>query len=108
MALRIPLVAFACLSAFNIPSLFAGESELLPPAQYFYQAAKNLGGKTEINDGQVTIWNDNLIILELGADELVPGNLFDLEGSTLRFSPDGTGYRVQTIPFQGICQCICS
>ena len=68
MALRIPLVAFACLSAFNIPSLFAGESELLPPAQYFYQAAKNLGGKTEINDGQVTIWNDNLIILELGAD----------------------------------------
>jgi len=49
---------------------------------------------------QVTVWNDNLIIHELDSDQLVPGNPFDLEGRTLRFSPDGTGYRVQTIPFE--------
>lgn len=36
MVFRIALVAFVCLSAFNIPSLFAGEPKLLPPAQNYY------------------------------------------------------------------------
>ncbi len=48
----------------------------------------------------VTVWNDNLIIHELDSDQLVPGNLFDLEGRTLRFSPEGGGYRVESIPLQ--------
>ena len=48
----------------------------------------------------VTVWNDNLIIRELGADELLPESLFDLEGKTLRFTPEGSRFRVQSVPFQ--------
>ncbi|MCZ6859714.1 MAG: hypothetical protein O7I42_05460 [Alphaproteobacteria bacterium] len=48
----------------------------------------------------VAVWNDNLIIRELGADELQPENLFDLEGMTLRFTPEGPRFRVQSVPFQ--------
>jgi len=48
----------------------------------------------------VIVWNDNLIIRELGANELVPGSLFDLEGKTLRFTPEGPGFRGQSVPFQ--------
>ena len=48
----------------------------------------------------VMIWNDNLIIVELGEDKLLPENLFDLEGKTLRFTPEGQRFRVQTVPFQ--------
>ena len=49
---------------------------------------------------EVTARGDNLIILELGADELVPGNPFDLEGKTLRFTPEGAGYRIEAIPLK--------
>ncbi len=43
---------------------------------------------------------DQGIILELGPDDFVPGNLFDLEGKTLRFTPDGIGYRTEVLPLQ--------
>ena len=49
---------------------------------------------------QVTIWSDNLIIVELGADGLLPENHFDLEGKTLRFTPDGIGYRTEVVPLE--------
>lgn len=49
---------------------------------------------------QVTVWNDNLIIYELDPAELVPGNLMDLAGKTFRFTPEGSAYRLESIPFQ--------
>ncbi len=36
--------------------------------------------------------------MELDADAVALPNLFDLEGRTLRFTPDGSGYRVENIP----------
>ena len=43
---------------------------------------------------------DQGIILELGPDDFVPENLFDLEGKTLRFTPDGIGYRTEVVPLE--------
>ncbi|MGB7134225.1 MAG: hypothetical protein WBD46_02995 [Acidobacteriaceae bacterium] len=40
-----------------------------------------------------------LILLTLKRGTLGQANLFDLQHRTLRFTPDGTGYRVQAIPF---------
>ena len=104
LVFRIALVTLVCLSACNIPSLFAGEPEFLPSTQdyyhHFYQVSDNFGDKTKINADQVTIWNDNLIIIELGEDDLLPEKLFDLEGRTLKYTPEGPRFRVQSVPFQ--------
>ena len=43
---------------------------------------------------------DQGIILELGPDDFSPGNLFDLEGKTLRFKPDGIEYRTGVLPLE--------
>jgi hypothetical protein len=45
--------------------------------------------------GQVSTTGD-LIVIELDPAALEPPNLFDLVGRTLRFSPDGSRYRVTT------------
>src|SRR5678815_4739014 len=37
----------------------------------------------------------NLIHLELDSGAVAPERLFDLDHRTLRFTPDGTGYRVE-------------
>src|SRR6185312_13795245 len=42
----------------------------------------------------------NLIVLELDKDALGTKNFFDLAGHTLRFTPDGTHYRVENQPLQ--------
>lgn len=42
----------------------------------------------------------DLIILELDPDAIPPANLFDLEGRTVRFTPDGAGYRAEVLPLQ--------
>ncbi len=42
----------------------------------------------------------NLIHLELDSGAVAPERLFDLDHRTLRFTPDGTGYRVETLPLQ--------
>lgn len=42
----------------------------------------------------------NLILLELNKGALGQQNLFDLGHRTLRFTPDGSGYRVENIPLQ--------
>src|ERR1700733_12459191 len=39
----------------------------------------------------------NLIHLELDTDVIAPERLFDLDHRTLRFTPDGTNYRVENI-----------
>ena len=65
----------------------AGEHNYILPSQ---------GGQPS---GTVTT-QKYLILLELDADALNPANLFDLEGTTVRFTPDGEGYRVEALPLQ--------
>lgn len=48
--------------------------------------------------GKVTT-QGKLIVLELDEDALGKSNLFNLAHHTLRFTPDGTSYRVETVPF---------
>ncbi|HEY6445626.1 MAG TPA: hypothetical protein VIY53_04145 [Acidobacteriaceae bacterium] len=48
--------------------------------------------------GKVTV-QGKLILLTLNEDALGRENLFNLEHHTLRFTPDGAGYRVASIPF---------
>lgn len=40
----------------------------------------------------------NLIHLELDSGVVAPARLFDLDHHTLRFTPTGSGYRVETVP----------
>jgi hypothetical protein len=42
----------------------------------------------------------NLILMELNKDALGRQNLFDLARHTLRFTPEGAGYRVENLPLQ--------
>jgi hypothetical protein len=48
--------------------------------------------------GKVTV-EGKLIVLTLNDGELGRANLFDLAHHTLRFTPEGNGYRVANIPF---------
>ena len=49
--------------------------------------------------GKVTVVG-NLILMELNKGALGQQNLFDLGQRTLRFTPDGSGYRVENVPLQ--------
>src|SRR5262245_1485014 len=42
----------------------------------------------------------NLIVMTLNEGALGHANLFDLARHTLRFTPDGTGYRAENLPLQ--------
>lgn len=42
----------------------------------------------------------DLILVELEPDAVVPANPLDLEGRTLRFAPEGTGYRLRNLPLR--------
>ncbi len=59
-------------------------------------AGAQMPGKTI---GSITTQGD-LIIMELDADAVSLPNLFDLEGRTLRFTPEGTGYRAENLPLR--------
>src|SRR3954468_6637236 len=49
--------------------------------------------------GKVSTQGD-LIVMELDEGALGKANLFDLAGRTLRFTPEGTGYRVENAVLQ--------
>jgi hypothetical protein len=49
--------------------------------------------------GSITTQGD-LIVMELNEGALGKANLFDLAGRTLRFTPDGSGYRAENLPVQ--------
>ncbi|HEX6964150.1 MAG TPA: hypothetical protein VF166_00035 [Gemmatimonadaceae bacterium] len=49
--------------------------------------------------GKVTVIG-NLIHLELDSGAVAPARLFDLDHRTLRFTPDGAGYRIETTALQ--------
>ena len=42
----------------------------------------------------------NLIHLELDAGAVTPERLFDLDHRTLRYTPDGAGYRIENVPLK--------
>lgn len=60
-------------------------------AQRFQEPGKSIG--TISTQG-------NLIVMTLNEDVLGKANLFDLAHHTLRFTPDGSGYRVENLPVQ--------
>src|SRR6185295_15584308 len=49
--------------------------------------------------GTVTTQGD-LIVMELNENVFGKANLFDLTRRTLRFTPEGTGYRAENLAFQ--------
>ena len=49
--------------------------------------------------GKVSVLG-HLILMELDPGALGRQNLFDLNGRTLRFTPSGTGYRLENVPLQ--------
>ena len=74
--------------------------QLMPDRGIDYPLSRALqaqGGQPDV--GTVSTVGD-LIILELDPEDLIPGNLFDLEGNTIRFTPDGTGYRTEVVPLE--------
>jgi hypothetical protein len=46
----------------------------------------------------------DVVVLELDEGVVSDQNLFDLDGRTLRFSPDATGFRVQTLPLEWVAE----
>lgn len=63
----------------------------LAPGQYRGEPGKPIGSITT---------QGNLILLTLDEGALGKANLFNLKHRTVRFTPDGAGYRVETLPEQ--------
>lgn len=82
------LVAYLCCSAV----LASGGLLLIVSfshAQQDYETGHSIGKVSTQGD---------LIVMELDDNALSKANLFDLTGHTLRFTPDGSGYRVASGP----------
>src|ERR1700760_1829994 len=81
------------LSGIKVSCLILGIFSLssLANAQRFQEPGKSIG--TISTQG-------NLIVMTLNEDALGKANLFDLTHHTLRFTPDGSGYRVENLPLQ--------
>src|ERR1700723_3821364 len=60
-------------------------------AQYGQEQGHSIGTVTK---------RGNLIVLTLDEGVLGKANLFNLDHRTLRFTPDGAGYRVENVPLQ--------
>ncbi|MFZ0213611.1 MAG: hypothetical protein WBE20_06820 [Candidatus Acidiferrales bacterium] len=67
---------------------------VLPPAIVAHAQEREEPGKSI---GKVSVLG-NLILMELDKGALGQQNLFDLGQRTLRFTPDGAGYRVENLP----------
>lgn len=76
---RRSLLLAGCTAAFTLTTAAA-------QAQYRQEPGHSLGTVTKLG---------NLIVLTLEPDALGKANLFDLQHRTLRFTPDGAGYRVE-------------
>jgi hypothetical protein len=77
-------ILLLCGLVLNLSSLFAGQQ-------------KTPGHSI----GRVSIHGD-LIVIELDSEALGQPNLFDLVGRTLRFTPDGSRYRVTNQPLRWV------
>lgn len=58
------------------------------------------GEATGKSIGKVSVMG-NFIVMDLNEGALGQQNLFDLDHHTLRFTPDGDGYRVSDVPLEG-------
>jgi hypothetical protein len=76
---RRSLLRAGCTAAFTFATVAA-------PGQYRQELGHSLGTVTKLG---------NLIVLTMEPDALGKANLFDLQHRTLRFTPDGAGYRVE-------------
>ena len=85
----VRLLKKVCLHVAGLA--LAGMLGVLPALAQFEQAPGH-------SIGTVTT-HGKLIVLTLNRDALGKANLFDLEHHTLRFTPDGNGYRVESVPF---------
>jgi hypothetical protein len=81
------------LLRINVLWLILGVLSLsnLALAQRFQEPGKSIGTIST---------HGNLIVMTLNEDVLGKANLFDLAHHTLRFTPDGAGYRVENLPVQ--------
>src|ERR1700753_1280547 len=87
------------LSGIKVSCLILGIFSLssLANAQRFQEPGKSIG--TISTQG-------NLIVMTLNEDALGKANLFDLAHHTLRFTPDGAGYRAENLPLQWDPECV--
>ena len=85
--------AFTAVSRFRIVAALFALVALCAPL-----ARAQFGWEPGHPIGTVTV-RGKLILLTLNDGALGHANLFDLAHHTLRFTPDGSGYRVQQIPF---------
>jgi hypothetical protein len=81
---RRSLLLAGCAAAFTLTT---GAAQ----AQYRQEPGHSLGTVTKMG---------NLIVLTMEPDALGKANLFDLQHRTLRFTPDGAGYRVEAMKEQ--------
>ncbi len=89
------LLSLCCVNSQGQVKLGYGTGEAQPDAIDKQDRVVRLGTPQQAQAGTGTVSSvDQGIILELGPDDFVPENLFDLEGKTLRFTPDGIGYKV--------------
>ena len=84
----------AARSLVLLGTLVAGAPPLAVPSRAQAQAPTQ--GRSI---GTVSTRGD-LILVELDQGAVVAANPFDLEGRTLRFTPDGGGYRVRNLPLR--------
>lgn len=77
-------------------SALLAHCQLLLVASFGYAQQDNQPGHSI---GTVSTQGD-LIVIELDEGALGKANLFDLTGRTLRFMPDGSGYRIQSGPLR--------
>jgi len=65
-------------------------SSIAAQAQYWQEPGRSIGSVTT---------RGNLIVLTLDENVLGKANLFNMAHHTLRFTPEGSRYRVETVPF---------
>ncbi len=78
---------------FSVLLIFC--ANLLPASPVHAQGREEPGKSI----GKVSVVG-NLVLMELNKGALGRQNLFDLGGHTLRFTPEGAGYRVENLPLQ--------
>jgi len=69
---------------------------------FFLQTGTALAQRQQVPGhpiGKITTQGD-LVVMELNEGAVVPADLFDLKQRTLRFTPDGSRYRVENVPLQ--------
>ena len=94
------LLFLCCVNSQGQVKLGYGTGKAQPDAMDKQDHVVRLGTPQQAQVEAATVSSLDQVIIELGPDDFVPGNLFDLEGKTLRFIPEGIGYRIEVLPLQ--------